>query len=122
LLVYLPFYLRCYQSKSDKRFTYVSPSIVSSMSFNARLKAIGKKRITQLFQPRSQRIVSILNSFIVLLEENVAFSHEINEACDKVNFLQSREAIESIKNGLGELRNEGWLSDSELEFFRQILT
>jgi len=122
LLVYMPFYLQCYQSKSDKRFNYVAPSIVSSMSLNARLKAIGKKRITQLFQPRSQKIISILNSFIVLLGENIAFSHEINDVCNKVNLLQLREATELIKNGLNELKTEGWLSDGEFESFRQILT
>lgn len=121
LLVYVPFYLQCYQSKSDKRFNYVAPSIVSSMSLSAKLKAIGKKRITQLFQPRSQKITSILNSFIVLLGENIAFSHEINDACNKVNLLQSREATELIKNGLNELKTDGWLSDGEFVSFRQIL-
>ena len=122
LLVYMPFYLQCYQSKSDKRFNYVPPSIVSTMSLNARLKAIGKKRITQLFQPRSQKIISILNSFIVLLGENIAFNHEINDACNKANLMQSREATELIKSGLNELKTEGWLSDGEFESFRQILT
>jgi hypothetical protein len=121
-LVYMPFYLQCYQSKSDKRFNYVGPSIVSTMSLNARLKAIGKKRITQLFQPRSQKITSILNSFIGLLAENIAFSHEINDACNKVNLMQSREATEMIKNGLNKLKTEGWLSDGEFESLRQILT
>jgi DNA repair exonuclease SbcCD ATPase subunit len=121
-LVYMPFYLQCYQTKSDKRFNYVAPSIVSSMSLNAKLKAIGKKRISQLFQPRSQKVISILNRFMVLLGENIAFSHEINEACNKVNMLQSKETIELMKTGLNELKTEGWLSDSEFEAFRQILT
>jgi hypothetical protein len=122
LLVYMPFYLLCYMSKSNKRFSYVAPSIVSSMDISARLKAIGKKRITQLFQPRSQKIISILNNFVVMLEENVAFSHEINEACRKADLMRSKEAVESIKNGLNELKMEGWLSDGEFESFRQILT
>jgi hypothetical protein len=91
------------------------------MSFSTRLKAIGKKKITQLFQPRSQKIISILNAFIALMENNVAFNHEINEACNKVNLLQSKEATELIKNGLSKLKEQGWLSDSEFESFRQKL-
>jgi hypothetical protein len=52
----------------------------------------------------------------------VAFGHEIIEACNKVNLLQSKEDTGSIKKGLSELKAEGWLSDSEFEFFSQILT
>jgi hypothetical protein len=122
LLVYMPFYLQCYQSESEKRFNYVAPSIVSTLSLNAKLKAIGKKRITQLFQPRSQKITSVLNSFILLLGENIAFSHEISDACRKVNLMKSREITELIKKGLNELKTKGWLSDGEFESFRQTLT
>ncbi len=121
-LVYMPFYLSSHLSDSKKRFNYVAPSIVSSMDINARLKAIGKKKITLLLQPRSQKLISILNNFVVMLGENVAFSHEINEACSKVDLMRSKESVESIKNGLSELKTQGWLSDDEFVFFGQVLT
>ena len=119
-LVQMPFYLLCYQSKSNKRFTYVAASIISEGGLSAKLRAIGKKKITQMFQPRSQKITSILNSFIGLMDTNVAFSHDISEACSKANIVQSKEAVETIKSGLRKLNAEGWLSNTEFESFSQI--
>ena len=121
-LVYMPFYLTCYQSKSSRRFSYVEPSLVNSGGLSTRFKAIGKMKITQVFQPRSQKITSILNNFLLLMENNVAFSHEIVEACSKTNILQSKEATDSIKKGLNELKTDGWLSENEFEFFSQVTT
>ena len=95
---------------------------MNSGGFSTRLKAMGKMKITQVFKPRSQKTTSILNNFLVLIDNNVAFGHEIIEACNKVNLLQSKEDTGSIKKGLSELKAEGWLSDSEFEFFSQILT
>jgi hypothetical protein len=118
-LVYMPFYLSCYQSKENKRYICLSPSCVSDGGLGARLKAVGKTKISQLFQPRSRKIVSILNSFIALLDENIVFNREISEACLKTNLLQMEKAQEAIKNGLNKLKAQGWLSDSELETFNQ---
>jgi hypothetical protein len=117
----MPFYLLSFQSKEKRRHTYFSPCYVNSLSLSARLKAMGKKKITQIFQPRSEKITSILNNFMTLLENNVAFSHDINEACVKANLLRSIETVQSIKKGLNELKLEGWLSESEFEFFTKIL-
>ncbi len=119
LLAYFPFYLFCYQSKSSKRFTYVAPSIISNGGLGVRLKAVGKTKISQIFQPRSRRIVSILNSFIGLLEENVVFNREIYEACSKINLLANKDVGDVFKSGLAELKAQGWLSDREVESFYQ---
>ena len=118
VLAYFPFYLFCYQSKSNKRFMYMAPSIVNS-GLGAKLKGIGKTKISQIFQPRSRRIISILNGFIGLLEENVVFNHEICEACGKVNLLANKNDDGIFKNWLAELKAEGWLSDREVELFYQ---
>jgi predicted nucleic acid-binding Zn-ribbon protein len=121
-LVYMPFYLICYQTGSNKRCTYLAPSVASSISIGAKFRALGKSKIKQLFQPKSQRITSKLNIFLTLLDENIAFSHEINEACSKANLLGSKERVELIKNGLNQLRTDGWLSDSEFEYFGHLLS
>ncbi|MCW4006857.1 MAG: hypothetical protein NWF04_09765 [Candidatus Bathyarchaeota archaeon] len=121
LLVYLPFYLICYQQGSNRRYTYVAPSIINSGGIGLRLKIMGKKRITQLLQTRSQKIISLLNRFITLLEENVAFSREISEACVDANLLQTKKSLKEIKSGLDTLTLEDWLSESEFELFTQRL-
>lgn len=121
-LVYMPFYLIYYLVDSTRRFSFIAPSFVSCRDLSTKLKAIGKKKITQFLQPRSQKIISTLNKFMVLLGEDVAFSHEIAQACNKLALLRSIEAIDEIKKGLEELEKEGWLSETELESFKQSLS
>jgi hypothetical protein len=121
-LVYMPFYLLCNRSGLNKRYTYFAPSIANSESLTIKLKAIGKSKISLFFQPRSQKILSILNSFVRLLEENVVFSHEINEACSKTNMLSKKSTEETIVKGLTELRTQDWISDKEYDSFTQALT
>ena len=118
-LVYMPFYLSCYQSKSKKRFAYLPPSIVNKDCLSTRLKALGKTKICQLLEPKSKKITAILNGFIRLLEENIVFNREISEACMKANLLRTRNAGEITKNGLNKLKEEGWLSNSESENLNQ---
>lgn len=121
-LVYMPFYLICYQAGPKRRYTYVAPSVLTNGGLGLRLKAMGNRRITKMLQPRSQKILSILNSFLKLLDENVVFSHEITEACKKANMLESKESVALIKRGLSELEIEGWLSSSTYESFTKIVT
>lgn len=121
-LIYMPFYLACYQSESRKRYAHFPPSIVNSVSFAVRFKgALGKARVKQLLQPRSQKIVSLLNKFPVMMEQNAVFDREMNEACAEANRLRTKDLRESIKNGLVKLKEEGWFSEKEFEVFYQIL-
>lgn len=122
MLVYMPFYLSCYQSKSTKRYTYLAPSDVSNGGLSTRLKALGKTKISQLFQSKHRKITSILNSFIGLLNENIVFNCEISEACLKANILQTEKGQQSIRSGLSELKEKCWLTNSEFEEFNQALT
>jgi hypothetical protein len=120
-LIYMPFYLACYQSESGKRYAHFPPSVVSSVSFSVKFKgALGKAKIKQLLQPRSRKIVSFLNKFPLLMEQNAVFNRGINEACAKANIL-TKNLCESIKIGLEMLKDEGWFSERECESFSQIL-
>jgi DNA repair exonuclease SbcCD ATPase subunit len=122
-LVHMPFYLVRYQSGPNRRYTFVAPSFVGSVGVGAKLRgAIGKVKIGQLFQPRSKRIISLLNKFAVLLEENIAFSREITEACLKANLLEAENLKQSIETGLDKLKKDGWLSEQECKSFSQIMT
>ncbi len=122
VLIYMPFYLACYQSESGKRYVHFPPSIVSNVSFSVKFKgALGKAKIKQLLQPRSKKIVSLLNNFPLLMEQNAVFNREMNEACTKANLMQTKKSCESIKEGLEMLKEEGWFSEKEYEFFSQML-
>jgi hypothetical protein len=118
-LVYMPFYFSCFQSKSQKRYSYLSPSNVNDSGLGIKLKSFGKMKIKQLLQPKSKKINSILNNFISLLDANIVFNCEISEACMKVNLLQMKNTREAVKNGLNKLKDKGWLSSKEFEQFDQ---
>jgi hypothetical protein len=122
-LIYMPFYLVCYKSESRKRYVPFSPSIVNSISLSVKFKgALGKAKIRQLLQPRSKTIISLLNKFPLLMEQNALFNREINEACTKADILQTKNLRESIRKGLEKIREEGWFSEKEYESFSQMLT
>jgi hypothetical protein len=119
----LPFYLICYQLGENKRYTFFAPSLVNSMNFSAKLRgSLGEGKITRLLQPRSKKIVSLLNKFAVLMDENIVFSHEVIEACRKANLLETPNLRESIMTGLDDLKEDGWLSEKECVFYKQIIT
>lgn len=121
-LVYMPFYLSCYQSKSRKRYNYLSPSIISYGGLGVRLKTLGKTKITQLWQPRNRKIIVFLNNLMSLLDEDIVFNHEISDACLKTNLLQNKKDREAIMQGLNKLKEQEWLSSSEFETFNQALS
>ena len=121
-LVHMPFYLIRQQSGSNRRYTFFAPSFVGNVGVSAKLRsAIGKMKVSRLLQPRSKSVVSLLNKFAVLLEEDVAFGSEINEACRKANLLDSENMRQSIATGLTKLKESGWLSEQERESFSQML-
>jgi len=123
VLIYMPFYLACYQSESQKRYVQFPPSIVSNVSLSVKFKgALGKAKIRQLLQPRSKKIVSLLSKFPVLMEQNAVFNREMTEACAKADMMQTEKSRKSIKEGLEMLKEEGWFSGKEYESFSQMLT
>lgn len=121
-LFYLPFYLTCYKSNSEKRYLYFPPSIVQSVSFSVKFKgALGRGRINQLLHPRFEKVDSLLSEFLLLLEKNPVFNREVDEACNEVDILRTEESRESIKTGLKKLKEEDWLTEKEYETFHQEL-
>jgi hypothetical protein len=114
LLVYVPFYLVCFQSEGRKRYVCFPPSNVTNVKLLVKLKgALGVARIKQLFSPRSTAIASFLNRFPSMLNENAVLEREVNEAVAKLNVLQTKASKESVKFGLNNLDEEGWISEKE---------
>lgn len=122
-LVYLPFYLVCYQSKSKKRYLPFPPSVVNSVGFSVKLKgALGKVKIRRLLVPRSKTVVSLLNKFPLLIEQSAVFEREIDEAGARVDILKTGFMRELVRNGLEQLREEGWFSEKEYNAFNEKLS
>jgi hypothetical protein len=121
-IVYVPFYLVCFQSDSRKHYMVIPPSSVNSVKLLVKLKgALGKARIKQLFNPCSPAIASLLSRFPSLMGKNAVFERETNEASGKTDMLKATAAREQIESGLRQLRAEGWFSDKEYEAFTKML-
>ncbi len=121
-LVYLPLYIACYQVELKKRYVVYAPSIVGGMGVLTRLKGIfGAAKIKSLLQQRSKSITNLLNQLTTLISRSPVFEKEIDDAGIRANILRTKESRLKIEKGLGELRNEGWLSESELQAFSEAL-
>lgn len=121
-LVYLPFYLICYQTELRKRFFVYSPSTASSMGILTKLKGVfGSTKMKTFLQPRSKAITSLLNELLNLPKENPLFEKEICDAGTKVSILRTNDLRRSIRKGLMELRDEKWISDSEIQTLSRLL-
>ena len=120
VLIYMPFYLVCYQSQSKRRYVPFSPSIANSISLLAKLKgALGRAKVKQLLVPRFRAITVFLNKFPALIERDAVFEREISETSDKADMLKINSMREQIGNGLKRLKEEGWLSEKEYEAFAE---
>ena len=117
-LIYIPFYLACYQAEHKKRYVVFSPSVANSIGFTTKLKgALGRAKVKQLLVSRFKTITAFLNNFPALVEHNAVFEREIREASDKADMSRTNAIREQIGNGLKRLKEEGWLSEKEYEAF-----
>ncbi len=121
-LVYVPFYFVCYETELKKRYVVYSPSIVGSMGLLTKLKGVfGATKMKSFLQPRSKAISELVNQLVILTEENPVFEKEIRDAGIKANILRTTQLRMGIKRGLKELRDEKWISESELQSFSVLL-
>jgi hypothetical protein len=115
-LVYLPVYLVCYETEVGKRYVVYPPSYVGSMGIKTKLKGVfGAGKMKSFIQSRSPAIATLMDRLIDLTQENPVFEKEITEAGIKANILRTKELQLSVKKGLNELRDEGWISENELQ-------
>jgi hypothetical protein len=122
-LVYMPFYMACYEAELKKRYVVFPPSKVNSIGFTAKLKgALGRARIKQFLTPRFKAVTSLLEKLPALMEKDAAFTREIHEVGEKTNMLGEKSKRKPLEDGLKKLKDEGWLSDKEFEALNQRLT
>jgi len=121
-LVYVPFYLVCYQANSQKRYMILLPSVVNTIGFSTRLKgALGGTKIKGLLVPRFRALTSLRDTIQVLTRQSPVFETEVTELGEKANILATGPMREEISKGLAYLRNEGWFSDKEYNTIRHKL-
>jgi len=115
-LIYLSVYFVCYETEVGKRYVVYSPSYVGSMGIKTKLRGVfGAGKMKSFLQSRSPAIATLVDRLVDLTQENPVFEKEIIEAGTKANILRTKELQVAIKKGLTELRDEGWISESEAQ-------
>jgi hypothetical protein len=114
-LFYVSFYLICYQIKSKKRYSIMSPSIVNTVCLTTKLRSFGRSKIKQVLSNRFHTMASLVDELYILIQQNHMFQVEIKEIGEKFNLLDKSSINTQISKGLALLKNEGWLSEKEYE-------
>jgi len=119
-LFYVPFYVASYRMDMKVRYLILPPSAANPIGFSTKLKgAFGGTKIKSLLAPRFGSMTLLMDNIQVLIQQNKAFEAELTEKGEINDVLKSDSVLESIRNGLGYLRNEGWLSEKEYEELKQ---
>lgn len=121
-IAYLPLYFVCYETDAEKRYVVYPPSHVGSLGIKTKLKGVfGAGKMKSFLQPRSQAIATLLDQLVYLTKENPVFETEINEAGNKANILREADSQAYIQKGFTELKNEGWISETEVQELNQTM-
>ncbi len=121
-LVYLPFYLVCYETESKKRYVAYPPSIVGSIGILTKVKEIlGTARMDSFLQPYSKAITTLLNQLVSLIAKDPVLEKEVSDAGIQASILRITELRIGVNRGLKELKNEKWLSENERQTLGKLL-
>jgi hypothetical protein len=119
-LVYITIYFVCYETDGEKRYVVYPPSSVGTMGIKTKLKGVfGAGKMKAFLQSRSQAMATLLDRLVDLTQENPVFEKEITEAGIEANILRTTEFKEGIKKGLTELKDEGWISETEFQILNE---
>jgi hypothetical protein len=113
-LFYVPFYVACYEAGTSRRYLFVAPSTIAGVDFSGKLKgAFGMLKIKDRLTPRFKSTTNLINNIKTLTKQNTVFENQLNDLSQKNNLLRNGLFIEKVANGLGYLKNQGWISDKE---------
>ena len=119
-LVYITIYFVCYETDGEKRYVVYPPSSVGTMGIKTKLKGVfGAGKMKACLQSRSQAMATLLDRLVDLTQENPVFEKEITEAGIEANILRTTELKAGIKKGLTELKDEGWISETEFQILNE---
>jgi hypothetical protein len=121
-ILYIPFYVTCYQVEQQKRYMILPPSAAATIGLTAKLRGVfGGLKIKALLAPRFKALSMLTNTIHQLTETNAVFENELHESGVKANILDVPSYAEEIKKGMAQLKAEGWFSDKEFEAVSQKL-
>ncbi len=122
-IVYLPLYLVCYKAGAKKHYVVYPPSMVKSIGIPTKFKGFfGGSKIKSLFEHRSNPITNLLNDFVSVIGRNPVFEKDLVDSGMGTSILGTKESKDKIRIGIEKLKKEGWISESELKAFVNILT
>jgi hypothetical protein len=114
ILIYVPFYVVCYESGLARRYLFISPSGLGYFDLSAKLKgAFGGSKINGLLVPRYQSLEAVISKAQEFTKANSAFEGQLWSLGEKNNMLHNSGFCESAKAGLPSLKQLGWLTDRE---------
>jgi hypothetical protein len=114
ILVYVLFYVVCYEEGLARRYLCLPPSTVSSVGFSAKLKgALGISKSKDLLTPRFKTIEKLIGNLELFVRQNSFFESQLWSLGDKSNLLRNNVFRSDVEKGLVYLKAEGWLSDKE---------
>jgi hypothetical protein len=117
-VLYVPFYLTCYNSGMNKRYLIFPPSMLGSIGFSAKFKgALGRTKIGDLLNSRFKSISGLTEKIRLNAAGSSEFETEIEKLAQKNNVINSNVSHVDLKKGLFSLKVEGWLSETEYQGF-----
>ena len=122
VLVRTPFYLACLRAEARRRFIVYPPSFAESMRTTTKLKSMfGMSKLGSLFQPRSKALSNVLNQVTTLAGRDPVFEKDLYDVGVQASITRSSDSRERILKGLTALRNEEWISASEVQALEALL-
>jgi len=113
-LVYVPFYVVCYEAGLSRRYLCVPPSLISAFDFSAKLKgALGVSKTKNLLTPRFKAIAALIAKAEELTRQNSAFEGQLWSLGEKSNLLKNSAFCLNAQRGLVALRQSDWISTRE---------
>lgn len=121
-LLYLPFYVICYEEGQKKRYYFLSPSIASAVGFFTKLKRFLHMAVSnKILIPRFKAFYLLKETIYALIYQNALFEAKIDEIGIKTNIFSTSSSKAEIKKALVCLKKEGWLADKEFSAVSQRL-
>lgn len=120
VLYCIPFYVACYKTDAKKRFMVIPPSVVNNVGVFTKIRgALRISKITHLLTPRFKAISTLAQNVQAIAEKNAAFEAELANLGAINNIFVPGKLSDTIKAGLRGLKDEGWLSEKEVDTLLQ---
>jgi hypothetical protein len=114
ILVYVPFYVVCYEARLARRYLCLPPSTASSVDFSAKLKGVfGMSKVKDLLTPRFRTVERLISNVEAFARQNSVFENQLWSIGQKNNLLRNSAFQAEVERGLVCLKQQGWLSERE---------